>query len=72
MIGCLHFPRVWHREITESRKCYLSVNKNIHYTGCPKKDGDPRLMGQTPHQKWTEDMSTVSRVQLIHQKCFKF
>ena len=26
-------------------------------TGCPKKKGDPRLMGYTGHQKWTKHKS---------------
>ena len=29
-------------------------------TGCPKKKGDPRLMGYTGHQKWTKHKSWVS------------
>ena len=33
MICSLHFPSVWHREITGSRKHYLPVNKNIHLDG---------------------------------------
>mgnify|MGYP001320049785 CR=1 FL=1 len=30
------------------------------YTGCPKKNSDPRLNGHKGHQNWTNDKSRVS------------
>ena len=39
---------------------YKSCQDCVGNTGCPKKKGDPRLMGYTGHQKWTKHKSWVS------------